>query len=293
MAAGDKTGTHRHVYYLHCTSAKDLSINYCTFILQVSEFTDIGKKCLKRLQLQIELRLPAPNPNDCLSVLIDPATKNFGNWLLGADLFLKTRTLLKRKHRDAYMALKNNPGVAQTNAEQDQDKTTEGQVLDLNFEAGEDNGGGADNDDSDEDIDGPSILLEPQKLNEGEVDVNAEADQLFEKWMEFTPKFGDYLIEGSEPLLSNKTTGRVSFREIASKFDTKKYFCTDGLVEYPSIKLLARVYFSAMFNAGFQERVFSSCKTVMGVDQAMMQMDHLEMKALLLRNADLIRQGII
>ena len=82
----------------------------------------------------------------------------------------------------------------------------------------------ADNDDSDEDVDGPSILLEPQKLKEGEVDVNAEADQLFEKWMEFTPKFGEYLIEGSEPLLSNKTTGRVSFREIASKFDTKKYF---------------------------------------------------------------------
>ena len=111
--------------------------------------------------------------------------------------------------------------------------------------------------------------------------------------MEFTPKFGECLIEGSEALLSNKTTSRVSFREIASKFDTKKYFCTDGLVEYPSIKLLAQVYFSAMFNAGFQEREFSSCKTVMGVDQAMMQMDHLEKKAVVLTNADLIRQGII
>ena len=129
------------MYYLHCTGTKDLIINYCTFILQVSEFTDIGKKCLKRLQLQIELRLPAPNPNDCLSVLIDPATKNFANLLLGADLFLKTRTLLKRKHQDAYMASENNQGLAQANVEQDQDKNTEGQVLDLNFEAGEDNGG--------------------------------------------------------------------------------------------------------------------------------------------------------
>ena len=54
-------------------------------------------------------------------------------------------------------------------------------------------------------------------------------------------------------------------------------------MEYPSIKLLAEVYFSAMINAGFQERVFSSCKTVMGVDQAMMQMDHLEMKASVLK----------
>ena len=40
------------------------------------------------------------------------------------------------------MALKINQGLAQANAEQDQDKTTEGQVLDLNFEAGEDNGKG-------------------------------------------------------------------------------------------------------------------------------------------------------
>ena len=59
----------------------------------------------------------------------------------------------------------------------------EGPVLDLNFEAGgEDNGGeGADNDESDEGIDGPSILLKPAKLNDGEVDVNAEANQIFEK----------------------------------------------------------------------------------------------------------------
>ena len=192
------------------------------------------------------------------------------------------------------MALKNKQDLARANAEQDQDKTTECEILeDFDFEAGEDNGGDADNDGCDEDIDGPSILLEPKILNDGEVDLIAEADQIFEKWMEFTPKFGNYLIEGSEPLLSNKTTGRVSFREIVSKFDTKKYFSADGLVEYPSIKLLARVYFSAMFNAGFQERVFSSCKTVMGVDQAMMHMDHLEMKALVLQNAELIRQGII
>jgi len=48
-----------------------------------------------------------------------------------------------------------------------------------------------------------------------------------------------------------------------------------------------------MFNGGFQERVFSSCSTVMGVDQARMPMEHLEMKALIFHNADLIRQGII
>ena len=111
--------------------------------------------------------------------------------------------------------------------------------------------------------------------------------------MEFTPAFGDYLVEGSETLVSNKTTGKVSFREIVSKFDTRKYYRTSGLAEYPSITVLARVHFSTMFNGGFQERVFSSCSTVMGVDQARMPMEHLEMKALIFHNADLIRQGII
>jgi len=142
----------------------------------------LGRNVLhRRLQLQIEQRLPAPNANDCLAVLIDPATKNFADWLLGPDLFLKTRSLLKKKHRDAYMALKNNQDLARANAEQDQDKTTECEILDdFDFEAGEDNGGDADNDGCDEDIDGPSILLEPEKLNDGEVDLNAEADQIFE-----------------------------------------------------------------------------------------------------------------
>ena len=84
----------------------------------------------------------------------------------------------------------------------------------------QDNGGDADNDDSDEDIDWPSILLEPQKLNEGEVDMNAEADQLFEKWMEFTPQFGDYLIEDPEPLLLLyfcRTKQLVGFRSERSR----------------------------------------------------------------------------
>ena len=44
---------------------------------------------------------------------------------------------------------------------------------------------------------------------------------------------------------------------------------------------------------GFQERTFSSCKHVMGVGQAWIPMDTLEMKALLFYNAELIRKGII
>ena len=93
--------------------------------------------------------------------------------------------------------------------------------------------------------------------------------------------------------MTNRITDRVTFRDIVSNFDTRKYFRKHGLESYPSINLLAMVHFSKMFNGDFQERAFSSCKHVMGVDQARIPMDTLEMKALLFHNAELIRKGII
>ena len=84
----------------------------------------------------------------------------------------------------------------------------------------------------------------------------AEAEEVFEKWMEFTPTFGDYLVEGSKTLVSNKTTSKVSLREIVSKFDTRKFYCTDGLIAHPLVTVLDRVHFSTMFNGGFQEKCF-------------------------------------
>ena len=111
--------------------------------------------------------------------------------------------------------------------------------------------------------------------------------------MNFSPKCNDFLIEGATPIATNKITGRVPFRDIVSKFDTRKYFCNHDLKAYPSIVLLAMVHFSTMFNGGFQERTFSSYKHVMGVGQTRIPMDTLEMKALLFHNAELIRKGII
>ena len=72
-----------------------------------------------------------------------------------------------------------------------------------------------------------------------------------------------------------------------------KYYRESGSVKYPSITMLARIHFSTMLNAAFQERVFSTCKNVMGNNQARLDMGHLEMKALLCQNADLIRKDII
>jgi len=203
--------------------------------LQVSDFTEIGKKCLNRLQLQIEKRLPVHDASDCLAVLLDPATKNFSEWLLGRELFLETKNLLKTQHQEAYTALKK-MSVPQVNVESEvlannENEPTENMAISLDLKDDEDPEDLFD--DSDEDIDGPSIVLPQEQPKDGEVDLISEADKVFEKWMEFTPAFGDYLVEGSETLVSNKTTGKVSFREIVSKSDTKKYYRTGGLAAYP------------------------------------------------------------
>ena len=124
-------------------------------------------------------------------------------------------------------------------------------------------------------------MLDQETNEEAEVDLVAEADKVFDSWVNVSPKFNDFLIERATPIVTNGITGRVTFRDVVSKFDTRKYFCTHGLVAYPSITLLAMVHFSTMFNGGFQERTFSFCKHVMGVGQARVAMDTLEMKALL------------
>ena len=149
-----------------------------------------------------------------------------------------------------------------------------------------------DGDDDDEDFNGPGIMIDVQD-SASSVDLTADANKVFRDWMENSPKFGDYSFDGVEPLVASRATGKVSFRELISKFDTMKYYRESGSAEFPSITLLARIHFSTMLNSAFQERVFSTCKTVMGNNQARLTMEHMEKKALLCQNADLIRKKII
>ena len=182
--------------------------------------------------------------NDYIAVLIDPATKPFAEWLLGRDLCRDTTNLLRKKHQEAYKALKGKEGPqADTVLEAHEDVTDlDDTELQEPFE--------------DEDIDGPSIVLDQETNAEAEVDLVAEADKVFDSWMNFSPKFNDFLTEGATPIVTNRITGRITSRDIVSKFDTRKYFCNQGLEAYPLITLLAMVHVSTMFNGGFQERTF-------------------------------------
>ena len=68
----------------------------------VEDFTPNGLRCLARLREQLKLRMKAPKAYQCLSVLLDPVTKQFAENLLDEEgLFDSTRALLKEKHRDA------------------------------------------------------------------------------------------------------------------------------------------------------------------------------------------------
>jgi len=49
---------------------------------QPSTTTPVEKHCIRRLQEQVRSRLPAPSASQCLSVLLDPATKQFAQNLL-------------------------------------------------------------------------------------------------------------------------------------------------------------------------------------------------------------------
>ena len=228
---------------------------------------------------------------DCLPVLLDPATKAFRSWLLEDNELLQvTTSLLKAKHLKAYEALNsksNNQDVVDLeNLPSDNEEEKGGDSNNSNQDS-------RDKEDEDGDSEGHGIVLDEESVSSNSGDLTEEANAVFEKWMKFTPKFGDYLFDRAEPLKTSKKSGKVTFKELVSKFDTMKYHRESCSVDFPSINLLARVHFLTMLNARFQERVFSTCSFVQGINQGRMGISHMEMKALLMQNADLIRKGVI
>ena len=227
---------------------------------------------------------------ECLPVLLDPATKMFAGWLLGdAALLLETTALLKRKHLKAYKVwkCKDKPEVV---------VHVEPRELELDDCLDDEDDEDDNTDINNEDDDGPGIILDDDTSNDGvgmNGDLSPEANAVFDEWMNTRIKFGDFLFEEAKQLVAHKTTGKVGFRELISKFDTMKYYRDAGSVNYPSITLLARIHFSTMMNSGVQEWVFLTCKHAMGANQARLAMELLEMKGLLCENTDLIRKEVI
>ena len=227
---------------------------------------------------------------DCLAVLLDPATKAFAKWLLEDDNLLEaTTSLLKEKHLKAYKAVKSKGNDNEVVGSDGQPGNSAAEEVVV----GNDSDSDEDSDDEEvEDEDDPVIMLDVDESIDSDNDLTEEANAVFDKWMKFTPNFSDYLFDGAEKLKTNKS-GKVTFKELISKFDTMKYHRESCSSEFPSVNILAKVHFSSMLNAGFQERVFLTCGFVQGTNQGQIAIDHMDMKDLLMQNADLICEGVI
>jgi len=92
-----------------------------------------------------------------------------------------------------------------------------------------------------------------------DVDLNKDADEVFDKWMIHTVQFYKYAFDDkSHPL---PESGQCSFRELVSKFDTMKYFRETGTKDWPTITILARIHFSKWIILHFRSVCFQLRKT--------------------------------
>lgn len=247
---------------------------------KVIDFTPAGKQCLHRLQEQVKLRLPPPSAAQCLSVLLDPATKKFATALLNENgLYVKTKELLKLKHRSTYKAFYAPPKAKGSDVVAEEDEQ-----LDTPVEAVVDTG-------YTDDLLGMTCELAPEEAAESEeTRTDKKADELFDEWMKHSVLFYKHVFDGSPPL---PEAGDCTFHELVAKFDTMKYFRDVGTREWPTITILARIHFSKMDNSAFQERVFSTASNVQRKTQSKMSFSHLEKRTLLAQNKELIRDNVI
>lgn len=257
---------------------------------KLEEFTDAGKRCHERFRLQIEKRLPPPKKEDCLSVLLDPLTKGYAEKaLLGKQLFDETHQLLKEKHRASYKAFH---GPSEGNAKEKEPSISEGEE-ELAEPQPSGSEAGSDDEEDDESLDMVCVIGSPPRSKvDGTEALNRKADAELERWMEEKVIFDDYKFENAKPV-PREAGQSISFYNLMQRFDTLRYFREKGAEDFPTITLLARIHFSRMTTAAFQERVFSTAKNAQEKNQGRMKFDHLEKRTLLSHNKELIRKKVI
>jgi hypothetical protein len=246
----------------------------------LEHFTAGGKKCLERLRYQLIDRLPPLEPGQCLATLLDPTTKMFAPKLLDetATLYEQTKSLLKEKHREVYTLIHRKESNNSNESTAGNIAANEDESLDEPTEV----------DSDDDDV----LMMEAELSQDEEVEVdsnlNEEADAQFDKWMKDVPDWNKFLLDDVAPI--NKT---LLIGDVISKFDTRKYYREFATDKYPAISMLARIHFSRMDNAAFQERVFSTAASAQSKNQGSMSFDTLEKRTLLQANRGLIRDGVI
>ena len=252
---------------------------------RVVDFTEGGRKCLLRLKEQIKLRLPPPTPMQSLATLLDPATKKFAQTLLGPGVYPQTLELLKKEHSSLFI----------TWSKREHTKKPVDKAITATAASAPEKEMVLDELDSSSDEE--DLVIEAVAVIEKNVDENEdelllqEADRIVDKWMETDQVSNEFLYKGAKKL-PDKVGVMVKIEEVFSSFDTMRYFRERGGTEFPTVAMLARIHFSRLDNAGFQERVFSTAKQAQGKDQANMKFDQLEQRTLLAHNKEFVREMI-
>lgn len=290
-----------HVMSLGRMDINKKAANWPREYRKVSDFTELGKRCLNRMREQVLLRLPPLGPHDSIPVLLDPLTKSFAKQLLSqpSNLHDDTLEMLKSEHRAIYRVYHkkgttgttesgavdgNNDGTAtksdaskqadvqdseeEQKMEVDEDEDDERFIFNIFAEAGDANDGGASDDEA----------------------VDLEADDVVDQWLRHNVTYNDCLYENEEPFQGK---GKVGICELIEKFDSLSYLKSVGIDKFPTIVLLARVHMGKFENGGFQERVFSTAGNAQKYNQANMKSDELEMRTLLCHNKAMIDEGTI
>ena len=200
--------------------------------INVELFTDDGKKCIERLKFQLQDRYPDVSESDGFSLLLDPRIKHMAIRLLGEKYHIVLSNL-KLEHLKIFSLMKEKTAV----------EGTVYPVNDLTNHIRERNS--VEIDEIDELFALP-LPLSNNVFNESETNFIA-AKKVFDEWMSLVVNWSEFI----------KTSKILTIFDVYHSVNVLDWFKKDGESRFPSIAVLARIYFCKPASTAFQERIFS------------------------------------
>jgi hypothetical protein len=244
----------------------------------LSEFSDLGKRCLERLKRQLENRFRYDLPHDFIPIFVDPVTSPMAKVMIPSDRYEEAFNEFRNAHYGVFKELnKGKEAIRNRNREEniDNDKKLSVEGNEIGYDVVDES--------------------DPMYLFDQEFDVTFAAssqikddktiaDDIVNQWLNDTLQ-----IDWKEFVVDNQhaSSVRTVFGKICNA-DIFAWFRDVGVHKYESIALMARHNLQRMTNSGYQERVFSSAKGAMSKTQGRMAFDVLEKRTLLYHNKKLM-----
>jgi len=231
-----------------------------------------ASRCLLRLGLQIELRLPKPSMNQHKAMLLDPrvkAVKVHDHSESRAEAEIE----LREEHRALYVKMK------QTRPTQMQG-SAEGVV----HEAASAAGAAQELDSCDANDNDEDAVPRPRRNNASAPTsrylLELEADELWQRWMKHDVSWEEHT---SADLL--KSDNDYDVWKLYKEVDVLKWYQDVGASAFLSVAMMARVYLAKPMSNAFQERFFSTAGIVLGVKRTRLESSRAEKLQLLMHNS--------